>query len=58
MRNPVKLVFLPMETDLDKDNKKVYDSEFVFLYINQFHKRNNNSCDIYLNENVKLDMIY
>ena len=33
MSNPVKIVFLPMETDLDKDNKKDYDSEFVSLDI-------------------------
>ena len=36
MSNPVKFVFLPMETDLDKDNKKDYDSEFASLDINQF----------------------
>ena len=36
MSNPVKIVFLPMETDWDKDNKKDYDIEFVSLDINQF----------------------
>ena len=51
----MKFVFLPMETDLDKDNKKIMIVNLCLSISINFNQRNNISCDIYLNENGKLD---